>query len=148
MPEYAERTPTTPQMTAAALAVLDRDPDGFFLMVEGSQVDWRAHDQEPIETIVAEMLDFDRAIGLALDYQKEHPNTLVLVTADHETGGMAIETRRGELVADYTSTGHTASMTPLFAAGPGAELFGGIISNHEVGILLKELVSGARGAAR
>jgi alkaline phosphatase len=140
MPEFARRDPTLPAMTAAALEILGRDPEGFFLMVEGSQPDWRAHDQEPIEKVVAEVLDFDRAVGLGLAYQRKHPDTLILVLADHETGGMAIHTRRGKPVARYTTDGHTASMVPLFARGPGAEQFGGIIANDEIGRLLLDRV--------
>ena len=91
MPAEPLRSPTLPEMTRAALEVLDHDPDGFFLMVEGSQPDWRGHDHEPLSAIVAEMLDLDRAIGVALEYQSSHPETLIVVTADHETGGLAIQ---------------------------------------------------------
>ncbi len=91
MPAARTRLPTLPVMTQAALEVLDHDPDGFFLMVEGSQPDWRGHDHEPLGAIVAEMLDLDRAIGVALEYQIRHPETLIVVTADHETGGLAIQ---------------------------------------------------------
>ena len=91
MPEEPLRSPTLPEMTRAALEVLDHDPDGFFLMVEGSQPDWRGHDQEPLDAIVAEMLDLDRAIEVALEYQGRNPETLIVVTADHETGGLAIQ---------------------------------------------------------
>ena len=91
MPAAPLRSPTLPDMTRAALEVLDRDPEGFFLMVEGSQPDWRGHDQEPLDVIVAEMLDLDRAISVALEYQSQHPETLIVVTADHETGGLAIQ---------------------------------------------------------
>lgn len=91
MPAARTRLPTLPVMTQAALEVLDHDPDGFFLMVEGSQPDWRGHDHESLGAIVAEMLDLDRAIGVALEYQIRHPETLIVVTADHETGGLAIQ---------------------------------------------------------
>jgi len=91
MPVAPLRSPTLPEMTRAALEVLDHDPEGFFLMVEGSQPDWRGHDHEPLDVIVAEMLDLDRAIGVALEYQGQHPETLIVVTGDHETGGLAIQ---------------------------------------------------------
>jgi alkaline phosphatase len=91
MPPEPRRSPTLPAMTRAALEVLDHDPDGFFLMVEGSQPDWRGHDNDPLGAIAAEMLDLDRAVGVALDYQARHPETLIVVTADHETGGLAIQ---------------------------------------------------------
>lgn len=91
MPAEPLRSPTLPEMTRAALEVLDHDPDGFLLMVEGSQPDWRGHDHEPLSAVVAEMLDLDRAIGVALEYQSNHPETLIVVVADHETGGLAIQ---------------------------------------------------------
>jgi len=94
MPAAPLRSPTLPDMTRAALEVLDHDPEGFFLMVEGSQPDWLGHDHEPLDAIAAEMLDLDRAIGVALEYQKGHPETLIVVTADHETGGLAIQQAR------------------------------------------------------
>ncbi len=138
------RSPTLDAMTRVALGVLDGDPDGFFLMVEGSQPDWRGHDNEPLDAVTAEMLDFDRAIGVALEYQQRRPGTLVVVVADHETGGLAIQAGDdGELVARYTTTNHTAQMIPLFARGPGAERFGGVIPNTRVGELLMEAVRGA-----
>jgi alkaline phosphatase len=91
LPRASQRTPTLPAMTQKAIEVLSRDPDGFFLMVEGSQPDWRAHDNDPIDAVIDEMLDFDAAIGVALEYQRRTPDALVLVVADHETGGLALE---------------------------------------------------------
>ena len=91
LPPAPGRSPTLPAMTRAALQVLDQDPDGFFLMVEGSQPDWRGHDGEPLDAITAEMLDLDQAVGVALDYQLRNPETLIVVTADHETGGLAVQ---------------------------------------------------------
>jgi alkaline phosphatase len=91
MPAEPQRSPTLPEMTRAALEVLDHDPEGFFLMVEGSQPDWRGHDHEPLSAVVAEMLDLDKAIGVATEYQSRHPETLIVVAADHETGGLAIQ---------------------------------------------------------
>ncbi len=149
MPLAAERTPTLPDMTRAALAVLSRDSDGFFLMVEGSQPDWLGHDNAPIEDVAREVLDFDAAVGAALDFADANPGTLVVVVADHETGGMAIELTPDSLraegapqapYADYTTTGHSAQMVPLFAAGPGAHLFGGVKDNFRVGQILMGLV--------
>jgi alkaline phosphatase len=196
MPHAAQRRPTLPEMTRKAIDILSRDQDGFFLMVEGSQPDWRSHENAPIEQVVAEMLDFDAAIGVALEYQRRQPDVLIVVVSDHETGGLAIEVARDSvvlaqaasslndataalaramgvvsggaadslratgtgmvdaadalrrhargarnerLVGDYTTTGHTGQMIPLFASGPGAERFAGIIDNHRVGQLLLEI---------
>ncbi|QDG52663.1 alkaline phosphatase [Persicimonas caeni] len=84
------RAMTLAEMTQSALAVLDRDnDDGFFLMVEGSQIDWRGHDLDG-EGVVKETLDFDGAVKAALDYARERDDTLVVVTSDHETGGLAV----------------------------------------------------------
>lgn len=149
MPAAAERTPTLPEMTRAALAVLAKDPEGFFLMVEGSQPDWVGHDNAPMEDVAREVLDFDATIGAVLDFADANPGTLVVVVADHETGGLAIELTPDSLrtegtppapFADYATTGHTGQMTPMFAAGPGAGRFGGIKDNFRVGQLLMELV--------
>ena len=90
MPEAGARAMELPDMTAEALRVLDNaDPDGFFLMVEGSQIDRMSHDLDGPAT-VAEMRDFDAAVEVALDYARGRDDTLVVVTADHETGGLTI----------------------------------------------------------
>jgi alkaline phosphatase len=139
------RTPSLPEMASAALEILDREPNGFFVMIEASQPDWRGHDNRPLEEVTAEMLDFDRTIRVALDYQARHPETLIVITADHETGGLSlVQERSGELVARYTTTGHTGSMIPLFARGPGAERFGGVKDNYRIGQLLREVIEQAR----
>jgi alkaline phosphatase len=141
MPSAADRTPTLQQMTEAALSIMGPDPDGFFLMVEASQPDWRGHDNAPLEAVTAEMLDLDRAVASALRFRERFPETLVVITADHETGGLALQhDESGSISAAYTSGGHTATMVPLFAIGPGAERFGGIATNDQVGRLLIELV--------
>jgi alkaline phosphatase len=85
-----DRPMSLEEMTASAIEVLDRkNEDGFFLMVEGSQIDWRAHELDG-EGVVDETLDFDAAVAEALDYASKRNDTLVVVTADHETGGMAV----------------------------------------------------------
>jgi alkaline phosphatase len=139
MPAAADRAPTLVEMTAAALATLDRDPDGFFLMVEGSQPDWREHDNAPLGAVAAEVLDMDRAVAVALEYCARRPETLVVVTADHETGGLAVVAdSSGAFAAAYVSGDHTADLVPLFARGPGAERFGGMHSVDAIGRYLQE----------
>ncbi|MFO7768595.1 MAG: alkaline phosphatase [bacterium] len=142
LPSISEgRRPSLAAMTAAALEVLDADPDGFFLMVEGSQPDWRCHDRRPLEEVAAEMLDFDGAVGAALAYQAERPGTLIVVTADHETAGLSLhpDGREG-MEARYGSGAHTPSLVPLFAGGPGAGAFGGLKPLWRIGRLLLEAV--------
>lgn len=144
MPMAAGRTPSLPEMTRAALTRLDGAEHGFFLFVEGSQPDWRGHDNRPLELVVAEMLDHDAAIGVGLDFARQNGETLVLVVSDHETGGLSLVREDGEIAARYTTGGHTGEMTPHFAFGPGAERFGGIQQNDRIGQMLKDLVRAAR----
>ena len=141
MPRAPERSPTLTDMLRTALAVLDGDPDGFFLMVENEGSDTEAHGKVPRDVLVAEMLDFDDAIRAALDYQAGHPETLIVVTADHETGGISlIPDRRRNSVLKYATRDHTAALVPLFATGPGASQFGGLRENWEIGQLLLDAV--------
>lgn len=106
---------------------------GFFLMVEGSQIDWMNHANDG-KGVVMETLDFDRAIWEALQYAHKKGNTLVLVTADHESGGMSIEkdSRLNKLKFGFTTNGHTAAMIPVYAFGPGSNLFNGIYENTTI----------------
>jgi alkaline phosphatase len=116
-------------------------------MVEGSQPDWRSHANDPLPAVVAEVVDFDRAIGVALEYQQRHPRVVIVVVSDHETGGLALELagagKAARMVADYTTTGHTGQMIPIFASGPGAERFGGIQENWQIGQHLRALITRA-----
>lgn len=132
------RTPSLPEMTAVALQFLSQSDAGFFLMVEGSQIDWYGHGNDT-EGQADEMMDFDEAVAVVLAFAKARGDTLVVVTADHETGGFAV--MDGDLDAKtlegaWTTEDHTATMVPLFAYGPGAEAFGGIHDNAEVGKML------------
>ena len=106
---------------------------GFFLMIEGSQIDWGGHANDA-NWIITEMLEFDKTIGFVLDFAEKDGNTLVIVTADHETGGFAIqkESKMDRLVTAFTSDYHTAELIPVFAFGPGAELFQGIYENTAI----------------
>ena len=120
--------------TNKALEILSRNDDGFFLMVEGSQIDWGNH-QNNILYQTEEMLDFDRVIGSVLEFAAQDGETLVIITSDHETGGLAIADgiiNKGIVYGDYTTSGHTAVMVPVFAYGPSAELFGGIMDNTDI----------------
>jgi alkaline phosphatase len=114
-----------------ALKMLKRNKKGFFIMIEGSMIDWAAHDNDA-ESIVKETVDFDNAVGKALQFAVKNGETLVIVTADHETGGLGINggnLETGEIVAAFTSKDHTATMVPVFAYGPGSERFTGVQQN-------------------
>ncbi|MFK7933008.1 MAG: alkaline phosphatase [Saprospiraceae bacterium] len=120
--------------TEKAIDYLDDQPEeAFFLMVEGSQIDWGGHANNS-EYIISEMIEFDEAIGKALDFAKKDGNTLVVITADHETGGYAINpgSTMDTIIGKFTSDYHTATMIPVFAFGPGEENFGGIYENTEI----------------
>ncbi len=123
-----------PDATQTAINILSKNEKGFFLMVEGSQIDWAGHANKT-EYVIAEMLDFDRAVGKALDFAEKDGNTLVIITADHETGGMGIKDgnfNEGTVNASYTTRSHTGVMVPVFAYGPGSEEFGGIYENTDI----------------
>lgn len=117
-----------------------RSEKGFFLMLEGSQIDWACHDKNGVKA-VSEMLDFDETIGAILRFAQADGETLVIVTADHETGGMSLEQGNGRdsIEIDFNSGQHTASLIPVFAYGPGAELFGGIYENTDIYVKMREL---------
>ena len=103
-------------------------------MVEGSQIDWAAHDNNQDETI-SEMLDFDRAAKIAFDFAERDGKTLVIVMADHETGGMTItdgNIQSGALTTHFSATGHTGVPIPVYSFGPGAEKFAGVYENTEI----------------
>lgn len=110
-----------------------RNDKGFFLMIEGSQIDWGGHHNDA-EWLITEMDDFNTAIGRVLKFAKKEEETLVIVTADHECGGFSINygSTKDELVTAFTHNGHTADMVPVFAYGPQAELFHGIYDNTEI----------------
>jgi alkaline phosphatase len=120
--------------TQTALRLLDQNKKGFFMVIEGSQIDWGGHANKT-NYITSEMLDFDKTIGAVLDFAKKDGNTLVVITADHETGGLAItdgDMQAGQAEGKYVTTGHTGIMVPVFAYGPGAEAFIGIYENTTI----------------
>lgn len=135
------RQPSLAEMTTTALEVLSHDTDGFFLLVETEHPDHRGHDNAPLDIIEREVLELDRAVEQALRYQAAHPETLIIVAGDHETGGLGVLPQDdGALAAVYHTRGHTASLVPIFAIGPGAGRFGGLQTNDAIGRLLLDIV--------
>jgi alkaline phosphatase len=143
LPKAADRDYSLRQLTRNAIQLLSKNRNGFVLMVEGSQIDWAAHDHAR-QDLIAELIDFDDAVGAGLDFAEENRNTLIVVTADHETGGFAVHDgsvpNRQVAASAFTTTGHTAAMVPLFAYGPGSNRLSGIQDNARVGQTLIELV--------
>ena len=134
MPPAAERGDFLPRAVKTALKTLDSAENGFFLMVEGSQIDFACHGNDST-WMMDEMLDFDYAIKVALDYAKEKSNTLVVVTADHETGGLTLPDPQGKytnVVFNYSTGSHTCLPVLVYAYGPGAEQFTGWMQNTEL----------------
>jgi alkaline phosphatase len=118
-----------------------RSDQGFFLVIEGSQIDMANHANEALWSI-QETLDFDRAIGQVLEFAEQRGNTLVIVTADHESGGMAVrgDSRPGRVRVDWTTNIHTGTMVPVFAYGPTAEQFSGVYENTAIHYKIKSFL--------
>ena len=130
-----------PRSLAKALRVLSAAEAPFFLLVEGAQIDNGGHAMD-IAATITEALDFDQAVGEALRFADADRETLVVVTADHETGGLGVAGAGdpGTVRADFLSVDHTGVLVPLFAYGPGAVAFGGVLENTEIfGLLLRGL---------
>ncbi|MED0709566.1 alkaline phosphatase [Aneurinibacillus aneurinilyticus] len=198
--DRTEKTPSLEEMTNAAINRLSKNKDGFFLMVEGSQIDWAGHDND-IVGAMSEMQDFEKAFKAAIDFAKKDGHTLVIATADHSTGGLsvgangkynfdanpikaakrtpdfisheivaganveetlkkyitlqltdkeiqsvkdaAVSKDQGKISnaikvifdvrsnAGWTTGGHTGEDVPVYAYGPGKEMFSGLIDNTD-----------------
>ena len=113
--------------------------EGFFLMIEGAQIDWAGRENDQ-DYLVAETLDFDQAVGEALKFARRDKETLVIVTSNHETGGYSIQpgSTRDSLLAGFSTDGHTGSLVPVMAYGPGAELFRGLYDNTAIYYKIKQ----------
>ena len=122
------------QLTETALARLSKNEKGFFLMVECTITDGGGHGNNP-ELTVRGTLQVDWAVKAAVDFARRQNDTLVLVTADHETGGLTCSVTNsppGKLVMNYATTSHTAAPVRLYAYGPSAQLFSGTIDNTDI----------------
>lgn len=143
MPKMSEgRGDFLPKATKLALEKLSKNEKGFFLMVEGSQIDWGGHSNDA-DYLIAELLDFDKTLGVALDFAAQNGETLVIVTADHETGGYTLASDEGDynkIKPTFSTTGHSGTMIPVFAEGPGATNFGGIYENNAIYHKMKALL--------
>lgn len=126
-----------------AIEMLDRNPKGFALMIEGSQIDWACHNNDSAY-MHAELADFELMLNAVLDYAEREGNTLVVVTADHETGGLTLpdgDIEKGINNPRYLWGSHTGCMVPVFAYGPGAEYFSGIHENTDIPNIIRWLLN-------
>ena len=127
-----------------AISILEKNKKGFFMMIEGSQIDWACHSNAE-DTLISEMLDFDNVVGMVLDYAKKNGETLVVVTGDHETGGYTItdgNLKEGNPKGKFSTINHTAVMVPIFAFGPGSEEFMGFMENTDIFFKFRKLLFG------
>lgn len=136
--QLSEPTLYLEKATAKALDVLSRNnKEGFFLMVESAIIDGYGHNNDT-EGLVEEMREFDRTLKMLISYVQENPQTLLVVTGDHETGGVAVSYREhqpGEtasVLLRYTTKGHSGNFVPVFAYGAGAEAFSGVMKNIDI----------------
>ena len=144
--EIENRTGYLAKATAAAINHLDNCEDGFVLMVEGSLIDGMGHGNNA-EGQQGEMRDFMEAIEVAVAYAHEHTDTLVVVTSDHETGGLAIisgnaDFNLSEQGVEYkwSTGGHSGTMVPIYLYGTGAERINGVMENADLGAKLKAMI--------
>lgn len=143
IPKHEGRDEFLPDATQKAIDHLSAKGESFFLMVEGSQIDWGGHANDG-QYLIQEVLDFDKAIGKALDFAEKQGNTLVVVTADHECGGFAMvsELKEGpykrvysdynSLVSKFSTSGHSGTMVPVLSFGAGSDLFNGVYENTKI----------------
>ena len=140
------RSPDRPSqqlMTKKALDILAKrtaECSGFFLMTEGSQIDWASHDNDA-SRMITEFRDFDLSIKSAVEFINTKGDTLLIVTADHETGGLQILKEDKDSVHIQWGTGsHTGIPVGVFSYGPGAELFTGTMDNTEIHAKILEII--------
>lgn len=137
-----ERGDLLARATMKGISLMNQNKNGFFMMVEGSQLDDYGHFNQ-LDMLMKELHDFDRTIGEVMKWAAKDGETLVVVTADHETGGLTLhggDLATGRIEAKFASTGHTGVMVPVYAFGPGAEEFTGFMDNTEIFWKIKKLM--------
>ncbi|KJD32368.1 alkaline phosphatase [Tamlana nanhaiensis] len=130
------------EATKQALTFLNNKNKPFFLMVEGAKIDTYGHFNK-IDGIVSEGIDFDTAITEAIKFADTDKNTLVIITADHETSGLSIpqgDVKQQIIEGDFTTFDHTGTMVPIFAYGPQSYKFSGVYENNTIFNKVKEVL--------
>ena len=143
---FSEPTEYLHKACTKALNVLEKEAEnGFFLMVESAIIDGYGHNNDS-EGMIEEMQEFDKTLQALIAYVDTHPNTLLVVTADHETGGTGVAYKSHEvnhpegLHLNFSTKGHTGTVVPVFAYGAGAEKFRGIFQNRELPGIIEGLI--------
>ena len=125
------------------IELLNQNTNGFFMMIEGSQIDDYGHFND-LDLLMQETHDFDRTIGEIYEWAAKDGETLVIVTSDHETGGLTLidgNIEEGKIVCKFSTQGHSGAMVPVYAFGPGSEKFNGIYENTAIFDKIKELLN-------
>lgn len=125
------------------ISLMNQNKNGFFMMIEGSQLDDYGHFNQ-LDLLMKETLDFDQTIGKVMKWAAEDGETLVVVTADHETGGLTLvggDLAEGKVQCCFSTKDHSGAMVPVYAFGPGSENFTGIMENTDIFWKIKRLMS-------
>lgn len=137
-----DRGDVLPTAVRKALELLSGSKKGFVMMVEGSQIDDYCHHHQTGQ-MAEELLDFDRAVGEVLKWAEKDGETLVVITADHATGGLTLlggDRENRSVKVNYSTKGHNGIFVPVFAYGPHAEEFVGVHENNEIGQLIQSFI--------
>ena len=139
------KLPHLSEMTQTALAILDNDRDGFFLMVEGGKIDHAGHEND-IQRQVKETVEFSKAVQVALNWAQNRNDTLIIVTADHETGGLKVLKNSGQgkvPAVSWSAKDHTGANVPVYAWGVNSQRVAEVMDNTQ----LFGIVTGVAGAS-
>ena len=138
-----ERGDLLARASMKGIELMNRNKKGFFMMIEGSQLDDYGHFNQ-LDMLMKETLDFDQTVGKVMKWAAEDGETLVVVTADHETGGLTLvngDKNEGRVECCFSTRDHSGAMVPVYAFGPGADHFTGIYENTDVFKRIKQLLT-------
>ncbi len=138
-----ERGDLLARASMKGISLMNQNKNGFFMMIEGSQLDDYGHFNQ-LDLLMKETLDFDQTVGEVMKWAAKDGETLVVVTADHETGGLTLvngNKEEGRVECCFSSKDHTGAMVPVYVFGPGAENFTGIFENTDVFKKIKKLMT-------
>lgn len=138
-----ERGDLLARASMKGISLMNQNKNGFFMMIEGSQLDDYGHFNQ-LDLLMKETLDFDQTVGEVMKWAAKDGETLVVVTADHETGGLTLvngNKEEGRVECCFSSKDHTGAMVPVYTFGPGAENFTGIFENTDVFKKIKKLMT-------
>ena len=138
-----ERGDLLARASLKGISLMNQNKNGFFMMIEGSQLDDYGHFNQ-LDLLMKETLDFDQTVGEVMKWAAKDGETLVVVTADHETGGLTLvngNKDEGRVECCFSTKDHSGAMVPVYAFGPGAENFTGIFENTDVFKKIKKLMT-------